>query len=344
MTPKQVLFFKPVMEELESRGHKVLATSRHYREVEQLAPRVGIPLSYFGHRGGKEPVDQLRASLERMSSLLPAVYDFRPDLAVSVASSDCARIAFGIKVPHVAVNDSPHSVVAGKLALTLSSHLLCPWIIPYSDWYGFGLSKDRITRYRALDPAAWLKREPATRGEPSGGPSRRKRILVRLEESYAPYMAGTDSSWSTRLLERLVSEFGEERLVVLCRYQEQLDQVKKRFGGSVEVPETVVDGASAIRGSDLFIGMGGTMTTEAALLGVPTISAYQGSDLYTEKYLLSKELIMKTTSLDQLVRYARKGLDPDYRARCSRKARRVLDSMEDPVGRVVEYLVSQRAV
>jgi predicted glycosyltransferase len=168
----------------------------------------------------------------------------------------------------------------------------------------------------------------------------RPTILVRLEESYAPYMMGTDESWPGRVLERLASEFRSFRLVALCRYQDQLDKVRRKFGHTFEVPEKVVNGAAMIRSSDVFIGMGGTMTTEAALIGVPTISAFQGSGLYTERYLLSKRLLLKTQSLDTLARYVNKALTDEYRARCSRDARRVLDSMEDPVQKVVRYLTT----
>src|SRR5208283_4529680 len=251
LTPKQILFFRPVIGELQAGGHRVLATSRRYREVEQLASLLGMSLEFVGARGGREPWDQLRASLERMTGLLPPILDFKPDVAVSVASADCARLSFGIGVRHVAVNDSPHSLVAGKLALPLSSHLLSQWVIPYSAWSKYGLHKDDITRYRALDPAAWLKREEAPTVSPKALAHDRPTILVRLEESYAPYMMGTDESWAGRVLERLASEFSGSRLVALCRYQDQLEKVKEKYGHAFEVPEKVVDGAAMIRSSDV---------------------------------------------------------------------------------------------
>jgi len=339
LTPKQIRFFDPVAEELRAKGHQVLATSRHYREVEEMATLIGIKLHFVGSRGGKDTYDQLKASIDRISSLLPIVVDFRPDVAVSAASSDCARIAFGLRIRHVAVNDSPHSVIAGKLALPLSCHLLTPWIIPYSAWSPFGLKRNEITRYRALDPVAWLKRPRYTRDSHSEG-NGEPTILVRLEESYAPYMIGTNDSWPSMVLDKLASEFKGYNLVALCRYQDQLESVKREFGHAYRVPERAMDGLSLIKGSDVFVGMGGTMTTEAALLGVPTVSAYQGSNLYTERYLLSKKLLLKTQSLETMVRFVRKSLRSDYKSRCSRIAKTVLDSMEDPVEVVVAYLLS----
>jgi uncharacterized protein len=341
ITPKQLLFFPPVLEGLRKEGHEVLATSRRYREVEQLASKFRLELIFAGSRGGKDPLEQFRRSLERMEQLLPTVVDFSPDVSVSVASADCARISFGLRVRHVAVNDSPHSLVAGKLSLPLSYHLMTPWIIPYSEWSVFGISRSQVTRYRALDPAAWLKRRPrqGPQGAKGKGPEK-ARILVRLEESYAPYLAGSDESWTDRVLARLARDFKGHELVALCRYEGQLASVRERFGSAYTVPEEVVDGAGMLEDSDVFVGMGGTMTTEAALLGVPAISAFQGAELSTERYLLSKRLLLKARSVAELSECVRASLDPLYRESYERRGRALLDWMEDPAAKVAGYLKS----
>ena len=340
VTPKQLLFFRPVVEALRTGGQEVLATSRKYREVERLASMLGLGLSFVGSRGGKEPREQFELSLQRMEQLLPMVVGFSPDVSVSVASADCARVSFALRVRHVAVNDSPHSLVAGKLSLPLSYHVMTPWIIPFSAWSVFGVSRGQVSRYRALDPAAWLKRR--ARQEPSppeaGKGEKRARILVRLEESYAPYLAGSDESWSERVLLRLARDFKGHELVALCRYEDQLASVRKKFGSEYSVPDDAFDGAGMIERSDVFVGMGGTMTTEAALLGVPAVSAFQGAELYTEKYLLSKRLLLKARSVDGVSRCVRASLDPGYRESYSRRGRALLEWMEDPSEKVLEYL------
>jgi uncharacterized protein len=348
LTPKQLLFFRPVIDQLRKDGHSVLVTSRKYREVEQLATAMGLDLSFAGARGGKDPLEQFRLSLERMELLLPRVVDFSPDVSVSVASADCARISFGLRVKHVAVNDSPHSMVAGKLSLPLSHHLITPWIIPYYAWSPFGISRSQITRYRGLDAAAWLKRrairDPSRRGKRGSGERRTQSqvgtILVRLEESYAPYLAGSDESWTERVLARLARDFVGYELIALCRYQEQLESIRAKFGSIYTVPEHVVDGASMIERSDVFVGMGGTMTTEAALLGVPAVSAFQGAELYTERYLLSKKLLLKARSVAEVSDCVRVSLGRTYRERYHKRARRILDWMDDPAERVTSYLES----
>ena len=332
LTPKQVLFFKPLVDDLRSKGIEVLATSRRYREIAPLAERVGLNLVYVGERGGKTPAEQLEAATRRQAEVIPLVREFSPQVALSVASAVCARVAFGLGAKHIAVNDSPHSVVAGKLSIPLSSHLMCPWVIPASAWSPFGLGRRQITRYHALDPAAWLKREAY------GGPvpkldSRRKTITVRVQESDAPYLAGKSRGWTAVVLQKLAEAFEDCNLVALCRYDYQVEEVRKAFGSRYVIPDEVVDGRGLLSETDLFVGMGGTMNAEAALMGVPAISAFQGL-LYTDAYLVRRRLLSRATGPDGLLRQARLFLDDDFKANFSVRAKRVLDSMEDPIARI----------
>lgn len=336
LTPKQVLFFAPLVELMENEGCEVLATSRVYREIEPMARMCRLDLTYVGERGGEDLAGQLAAATERQARIIPLVREFRPGAAVSVASGVCARVAFGLRFGHVAVNDSPHSEVAGRLSLPLSHHLLCPWIIPYDAWKRFGLTRRQITRYHALDPAAWLKRPPLD------GPVPRlkrgqKTITVRLEESYAPYMIGSNRDLPSLVLGRLAKEFPDGNLVALCRYGGQIDHVRKGFPQFI-VPEGVVDGRRLLMMTDVFVGMGGTMSAEAALVGVPTISAFQGV-LQTETYLKSMGLLTKTSDPREIARRASEMTTGRLKNTTERKARRLLDSMEDPIPRVAEVVM-----
>jgi hypothetical protein len=162
-------------------------------------------------------------------------------------------------------------------------------------------------------------------------------VVVRLEESNAPYMAGTKRSWNESVLSALSDSVTDANLVALCRYGDQLRDVRKRFGDRFVVPSEVIDGRSLLGITDVFIGMGGTMTAESALMGVPTISAFQGS-LYTEDYLISVGLVQKTRSLSKLVKFVGEFLEGGHEKDCARRARRVLSSMEDPIPPIARFL------
>lgn len=329
LTPKQVLFFKPVVDQLQSEGLEVLATSRRYREVVPLAEMAKLDLRYVGERGGTDVADQLEAATQRQAEIIPLVRKFSPQVALSVASAVCARVAYGLGVRHIAVNDSPHSEVAGRLSLPLSYHLMCPWVIPFQEWSRFGIRRSQVTRYRALDPAMWLKRKAY------GGPipkldSKKKTITIRVQESDAPYLARKDRSWTDTVLRRIAEEFPGHNLVALCRYGYQVDEVRNNFASTYIIPDGVVDGRGLLSATDLFIGMGGTMNAEAALMGVPTISAFQGS-LYTDAYLERVGLLRRVDNPGLLVRQARICLDNEFSDRFRQRAKRLLDSMEDPL-------------
>lgn len=336
LTPKQILFFAPVIEALQSDGAEVLSTSRRYREVGPLAERAGLELRYVGERGNKGPEDQLLAATRRQAEMIPLVQEFRPTVAVSIASAVCARVAFGLGIKHIAVNDSPHSEVAGRLSLPLSHHLLCPWVIPYKAWARFGIGREQVTTYHALDPAAWLKRKPLSGPVPKLD-SGRKTITVRVQESDAPYLSRADMTWTDKLLGALLDAFPEMNIVALCRYAFQVDEVKSKFGSKCLVPDEVVSGHDLLSATDLFVGMGGTMNAEAALMGVPTISAFQGT-LYTDRYLEKVGLLEKASTTPVLLSLARRFLAEGHKAGYSKKSRRVLDSMEDPVPKVVGFI------
>jgi len=336
LTPKQILFFKPVIDELESNGAEVLATSRRYREVGPLAERAGLELRYVGDRGTRGPEDQLLAATRRQAEMIPLVQEFRPHVAVSIASAICARIAFGLGIKHIAVNDSPHSEVAGRLSIPLSNHLLCPWVIPYKAWERFGIGREQVTTYRALDPAAWLKREPLVGPVPKLDP-RKKTITVRVQESDAPYLAKADMTWTDRVLAALLEAFPDTNLVALCRYDFQVAEIRAKFGSRCFVPDDVVGGHDLLLRTDLFVGMGGTMSAEAALMGVPTVSAFQGF-LYTDRYLERKALLTRALTARALLSSAKKFLSDGFREDYTRRAVRVLDSMEDPVPKVAGFI------
>ena len=337
LTPKQVLFFKPIIEGLRDSGAEVLATSRKYREVGPLAERAGLKLEYVGDRGNRGKEEQLLAATKRQEELIPLIKKFDPEVAVSVASAVCARIAFGFGIRHVAVNDSPHSEVAGRLSLPLSHRLLCPWVIPYTAWEPFGLRRSQVTTYHALDPAAWLKRDPVPGPVPDLDPGK-KTITVRVQESDAPYLAGAKTTWIDAVLKSLGGAFPDANLVALCRYDFQVEEIRTNYGSKWIVPGEVVSGHDLLAETDLFIGMGGTMNAEAALMGVPTISAFQGS-LYTDRYLQSVGLLGKALTAPALLSQAKRFLADSFRERYARKAGRTLRLMEDPVPKICRHIM-----
>jgi predicted glycosyltransferase len=333
-TPKQVRFFKPIVEELESKGLEVLVTARRFREVEQLARLVGLNYVPVGVYGGPRLEDKLRRSLSRMLKLFKVVRSWRPDVALSFSSPEAARVAYGLGVPHLCVNDSPHAEAVAKLTVPLSAKLFTPKCIPLERWTRYGISADDVVQYDAVDPAAWLKRLPPLEG------GRERLIVVRAREAYASYVHG-GVDVAVEAARRLVDEALGFKVVVLARYWSQVLELRRRLKGAF-IPTKAVDGVSLLSRSTLFIGGGGTMTWEAALLGTPTISCAPVEEVYVEDYMASLGLVRKARMVEEVVEEALKVLSsPDrWVDEQRRRAREALRSMEDPVEVVAGFIES----
>ncbi len=341
LTPKQALFFAPLVYELTKRGHEVKLTSRQYPEAEAVLHMLDLDAEVVGRHGGETLAGKLEASAERVLKLARYVEKEVPNAALCFASPECARVAFGLNIPLFCVNDSPHSEKVAKLTTPLTTILFTPWVIPLSIWVGFGIPRNRIVAYRALDPAAWLKRNLQPKSEPTLAQLDRckKIIAIRLEESQAYYLNPDNLKWTTSVIDNVLNGAGEANILILSRNQTQREALKERYGGKLIILEGPYFGPTLLKHVDVFIGMGGTMTVEAALLGVPTISAQRVGRLYTEEYLVKQGLILKPGSPEAVAKTAKEMLrDAKLRAELEAKARKILSRMEDPVEKIISTI------
>src|SRR6058998_2179786 len=238
LTPKHALFFEPLYRDLARGGHELLLTTRTYREAQEALGLKQLSFHVVGEHGGATRYGKLLASGRRVVKLVPLIDKWQPDTAVSFTSPEAARVAFGLGIPHVAVNDSPHSWMVARLAVPLSRFVCSPWIIPRPVWLELGARHDGVVLYKALDPAAWLKRfTPDERVFDSLGLDRdRPLIMFRTEEAFAAYLIGRASD-SAPVVGPVISDILEMKLdvqiVVSTRYGRQAPVLRKSFGRKI---------------------------------------------------------------------------------------------------------------
>jgi len=340
------MFFGPAVTLLHESDHEILCTSRYYREAVELAKVKSLKLKIVGRHGGAERYQKLRESANRIFELAALINKFEPDFAITFSSPEASRVAFGLGIKHIGFNDSPHAEAVSKLTIPLIDHLFSPWVIPISAWLPYGISRTRITQYRALDPVAWLKWEPLP--SLSASPKRlselnldpgKKTVLIRPEETKASYIADNMLENRIAMVDAVVNNFHEsDNIVILCRYEEQIQQFMERYERRAFILRNVVDGIPLIAASDVFIGAGGTMTSEASLLGTPTISI-SPIRFYVEKYLVSSGLAKRASNSLELVRLTKRMLtDEKYKTKQRRMAKSILEKMEDPIHKMLSFL------
>jgi predicted glycosyltransferase len=299
LTPKQVLFCRALAQRLEKQGLDIEYTTRHYTEVEGTLKLLDLEAEVIGRHGGGNRYQKLLASAERVVELAKYINKIRPDLGFAFASPESARVAFGLGIPYFTANDSPHSRFVAKLTIPFAQVFFTPWfMIPA--WRKLDIPRNKIIPYHGLDPVAWLKGFMPNRDVLTelGLEFDQEFVLIRPEEAQASYLAGISDERNpvtNPIITQILDEFPDIKIVVLCRYPDQRQKMRERYGSQIILPDDVVDAPSLIALSTLLIGAGGTMNQEGCLLGVPVISSYPGKILETERFLTKKKLMYRIT-------------------------------------------------
>jgi len=346
------------------KNNTVLCTSRDYNQVTQLAKIRKLKLIIVGKHGGSERHDKLNASLHRTKLLSTRIKKFSPDITISFCSPEAARVSYGLGIPHICFSDSPHATAVMKLSLPYVDKLLIPWIIPKSDFENMGIDPKNIIQYKSIDAAQITKRKVFFHCGTGINSRRWKTILIRTPEDEAAYLS--KQSDVVNIIKKIEKGFFGCHITVLTRYKKQAESLKKKFSKSVQnksipcsdydksnpqemkergIPEhirskfqivsKVVDGEKMLLDSDVFVGSGGTMTAESALLGVPTIS-YNAIPNRIEDYLVSKKIVTRCMTPNEVTeRITRVFQLTSYRGGGSEHTRRLelqkfVNSLEDP--------------
>jgi len=334
LTPKQLLFFQPIIKKLE-RNHKLLCTSRFYREVTQLAKIRKLNLVMIGKHGGAKKYDKLNVSIERMGGLLNKISKFSPDITISFCSPEASRISFGLGIKHIAFSNAPHAEAAMRLSVPFIQKLLTPWLIPKTAFAKYGISKRNIIHYKAMDEYNIIKGKSHKKTVPKLKRVGKKTILFRTYEAQASYIQKKKIK-TVHIIREISKEFPNINIVVLGRYSDEIKELKKELGKKIIVLNNTVDSGEILSLVDIFIGSGGTMTQEAALRGVRTIS-YDAVPNLDEKFLVRKGLVYRGKDSKQIIKLIKKLLNSD-KNKIKKKAKKFLDSMEDPYNKLTSVL------
>ncbi len=327
------MFSEPIIEKLGQK-HKILCTSREYNEVSKLAKIRDFDLIFVGKHGGGDKESKLRASIDRIEKLSKKIKRFEPDIVISFGSPEAARISFGLGIKHVMFCDSPHANAVMKLTLPLIQKLLIPSVIPKEEFSKFGINQKDIVQYKAIDAVVTMQRKIDENIKSPFEDNHKKNILIRVEEEEAAYTS--KSSKIIPIIKKIVNDHKDENIVVLGRYSKQISNLQKSIGRKAKVIKMSFDGKYLLNNTDVFIGSGGTMTAESALMGIPTIS-YNAVPNIIENFLVKKSLVKRETNPKRVSNEIKRifGVSRDKN---QKRAEKVVKQMEDPIEKLVKII------
>lgn len=348
VTPKSVLFFIPIIKEIQSRGRKTLITAREgagYSEVVELLRLYGIEFVNRGEFGGASLKDKLEASIERQKALMEFVTLYDIDRLVCLSSVDANRVAFGLGIPVINFYDIPLSdhkenfkkaLPQARLTLPLSTKVFKPFVVPCEIFKRFSLDEEVIYSYNFIDPLIWLKdfkpdfEEVKSMLKNYTIDYNKPLIVIREEEYKASYV---DKKFPI-LYESLeeIQQQHDANIVIIPRYESEY--LRKQFPYAAVLEEKKVI-QHLLAYADLFIGGGGTLNTEACYFGTPTISTRSFISHY-DKYQIDQGLMRWVSSKEELLLTCKELLGNRLDAR----AKEVFGGMSLDIKTMVDQIIS----
>ena len=271
-----VVVLRPLVERLEQAGHEVQLTARPLSHTVDLLDDWGHPYTVLGRYGGVRKADKARAAADRVVRMLRFGRGRGFDAALAHGSTDLPVACRALRVPNATMLDYEFAELQHHVNCRLADRVLVPDAIPAERLARFGARGAKLVRYPGLKEEYYLHgfvpdaELPARLGVQPGAPL----AVVRTPPAYALYLGGAESALLPRVLSRLST--GGAQTVVLPRTPEQGDAVAALGLHGVHVARRAVDGRSLVALADLLVSAGGTMNREAAVLGTPVWSIFEG--------------------------------------------------------------------
>jgi len=280
-------FFKPFIIEWEKKGNTILITCRDLANTIDLIKQNGWPCNEIGGHAGKNPVKKVFSFLIRTVKLMRFIKREKPDIAISHSSFHSPLIARLSGIPSVYLNDNEHAK-GNYIAFRFASLIFLPeFLSDVAKKLKWDKNKN-IRFYPGIKEGIYLSKENFCKPEKS---NKDVHLFFRPEPWTAQYYKGGDFFLDDLLLECKATY----RITILPRGKAQAEHYKAEGFQGIDVSEKAIGLEEIYRQCDLFIGAGGTMTRELALLGIPTISIYQDELLEVDKYLIQNNFMHHET-------------------------------------------------
>jgi predicted glycosyltransferase len=285
--------FHDLIRELESDGHEIIITSRPLANTVQLLDQRGLKHTVIGEHYGKNIYKKIFGYPIRVLQLRKFLAPLKPDLAISQSSFHSPIVAKLLGIPSIYTNDNEHAM-GNKPAFIFASKILIPENLAIDKIAKIGVSSKKIMQYPGVKEGIylWSKGERIQQKRKENTVKTIK-IFIRPEPQTAQYYKGKENF----LDEMLLTLQHKYKICVLTRDNQQYIHYKQDKFEKLNVPDKPIDFETIATECTIFIGAGGSMTRELAILGIPTISVYQDDLLDVDGYLLEKKLMRHEPNL-----------------------------------------------
>lgn len=316
VTPKSVLFFEPIIKEIQKQKEVFITTrgGEGYKETIELLDLCNLPYTNIGNFGGGSLESKFRASIDRQIKFMEFLNEHHIDRLVCLSSVDACRAAFGLGIKIINFYDIPLSdhrtnftraLPQARLTIPLAHKMFKPFVVPDEVIERFGLDSSQIYEYNFIDPLIWLKNfkydfEYVKKVLKNYNIDYKKPTIVIREEEYKSSYVDKKYPMLYEAIDE-IQKLTNSNIIIIPRYESEY--LKKEFP-LASVLEEKVEIQHLLFFCDLFIGGGGTINSEACFLGTPTISTRSFISHY-DKYQIDNNLMVWVETKEELIKKAK---------------------------------------
>ena len=320
--PPQVRYLLPLVETFTQREADVFVTARDYGITFELLREQDVDFVSVGRHFGAAKSSKVAGTLRRVWDLRRLLNRRgRPHLVVS-ASRSASLAARSLRIPSFVHCDYEHAdFSAFRFA---HSYLIHPAVIADELFEARGLSASRLLSYSGIKEDITFAHIDLEGIEPYPLPAppdpNVTRLLFRPPAEESHYHRAESSALGHSALRRL-ADADDVQVILSPRYDWQADALDEF---EWNVPPFVLREAAPfvalLKSVDVVASGGGTMTREAAYLGVPAVSLFRGEEGLVDRYLESLGRLAIVRSEADLEKVDFKGLAPSPPLYTNRRA------------------------
>lgn len=284
-----VNFFKDFIKEWEDK-YEVIVTTRPLSNTIDLLEKNNIDYKIIGSHYGKNSFAKLLGFFKRSNELFNFLKFQNVNITISQSSFYSPYVARKLKIPSIYTNDNEFAK-GNYIGFLLANIILLPEAL--EKWVNGRFFKNRVTFYPGVKEGIYIKAKKIKIKN-----KEKSTIYFRPEPWHAQYHAFSINTFDSVL----IGLAHDNRIVVLPRDEKQSDHFIELSNSNSNIKvSTNVENVETIAGNcDIFLGAGGSMTREFALMGIPTISLYQGELLEVDKYLIDYGVLKSESELGKI--------------------------------------------
>ena len=325
--PGHVHFFKHAIWACQARGHDVRILARDRDIIIELLRAYKLPFVSMG-KAGRGLVGLGLELIRYEARVLRELLRFKPDIVLEIGGTFVVHAAKLAGIPSIVFTDTEHARLTNSITFPFASVICTP------ECYFDDLGKRQV-RYAGYQELAYLHPRyftPDPNVLANAGLDLRERLIVlRFGSWQAAHDIGQQGFINRASLVRELERYGR----VLITSEGKLPAELLQYGMTI-TPEKIHD---LLYYATMYIGEGGTMASEAALLGTPSIFVSTLALGYLEELEHRYGLVYSFANQDRALEKALELLrDIDIKDKWQTKRRKMLAEKIDVTQFIVDVV------